>query len=242
MATQIIPVPAGTVSTAMPVGPTTTVLCGPAVLAGTMLLEIAPTQSGPWVTQTAASLLPFSYRPLVTTWIRATAATQAGVLVLADVGGANQIASSPGTLISINTAIATASQTAEQTIVSLRIPPQFLPQNFRCDFRGGVTTTNSANVKSIAVRVNGLTGTSVFTSPSLASNANYNFAGAFVGINGATLKGVGAGATGGMGLSTTAYTTLALDYIGNELEVVVTGTKATAGETLQVDSFVMTLQ
>lgn len=239
MATTIVSVGAGTTSAPQPVTPTTSVFAGPAVLGGTITLESGPTVNGPWLALTSANGGGYSARLPYNGYVRLTATTQAANLVLADIGGAN----GPGSnlLVTSNVVFATPSSTAEQIMFGLRFPPNFLPPNFRCDIRGGLTVTNNANVKTLNVKVNGTGGTAVFTSPSLASNANYNFAAAFCGINALTLKGVGAGATGGWGLSTTAYSSLAYDFIGRELEVVVTGTKATAGDTMQLDSLVMTL-
>lgn len=239
MATTIIAVRAGATSDPQPVGPNTSIFAGPSVLGGTITLETAPTNAGPWLALTTTNGGGYSARLPYNGWVRLTAATQAANLVLADIGGANQAGSN--LLVTSNVVFATPSSTAEQIVFGVRFPPNFLPPNFRCDIRGSLTVTNNANVKTLNVKVNGTGGTAVFTSPSLASNANYNFAAAFCGTNALTLKGVGAGATGGWGLSTTAYSSLAYDFIGRELEVVVTGTKATGTDTFQLDSLNMTL-
>jgi hypothetical protein len=238
--TQIINVPVGTAAP-FAIGPMMSLCACPSVLGGTVLVETAPTSSGPWTAWPYGTISAAgSIRPVVTQWARATAATQAAAVVMTDMSGAN----SPGIeeLSVCNAVMATPSSTAEQLVYSLRIPPNFLPANFRMDIRGAVTVTNGVGVKTLKIYVNGTGGTAMFTSPSLASNANYTFMTSIVGAgDGVTWKGFGAGASGGVGLSTTAFPTLSRDYIGQETEIAVTLTKGTGADTAQLDSFLISM-
>lgn len=238
--TQIVLVPAGTQSAPIFLTPQTNLCAGPQVLGGSVIVETAPSINGPWLAWNAGtSLAADSFRPSTNMYARVTAATQAGIAIVADIGGANQ--PTLDQLVSANFSLASPSSTSIQKLFSVRIPPLYLPPNFRCELRGSVNLTNNANVKTLTCTLNGTGGTSFFTSPSLASNANYNFMAAFVGQGASSLKGVGAGATGGLGLSTTAFTTLAYDYINGELEVCVCATKATGTDTFSLESLLMTI-
>lgn len=233
--TTVIVVPAGSTCTPFAVTPLHNVCAGPAVLGGTVLLETASNNQGPWLAWGAGSSgAADSVRSTVNAWVRVTATTQAAIVFVSDMGGANTPAFTA--LANMNGTIATPSSTAIQKLFSVRVPPNFLPPNFRCQVSGSVNLTNNVNVKTLTCLLNGVAGTSFFTSPSLASNANYNFVAAFVGQGAGALKGVGAGATGGLGLSTTAFTTLAYDFINNELEIVIAATKATGTDTFTLEA------
>lgn len=232
MTTQLLTVPLGTTSAPFPVIPGMSVCAGPLALSGTVLIEWAPTADGPWtawqygIISQAGSIRFQHYR-----WARVTAATKNATVAITDLGDRKPI---------VVSGLATASATTEQVMYSLRIPPGYLTSNFSLSVRGSVSATNAAHVKTIAVKVNGVGGTSIFTSPDLQSELNYNFSALATGYNN-VITGFGAGASGGVGVSTTAYTSLAFDYLNNELEVVVTGTKATAAEVLQIDGLVITI-
>lgn len=233
MAYSIISVPAGTTSTAVPLLLGQNITAGPAVQGGTVQILVGNTQSGPFTATTAASSSTISYRPEKNQWVQVVSATQAATAYIFDV-------LNNGKILVANSPIDSANTTSETQVFSIRIPPNTMSSNFTLRILGNIALTNNANVKSIACRIGGLAGTSFFTSPSLASNANYNFEAEFSGIgDGATLKGYGAGATGGWGLSTTAYTTLSTAYLTTETEVVITATKATGTDTVRLDGLVV---
>lgn len=231
MASSVFNVPAGTQSAIFQVFPSQSLCAGPALLGGSVLVETASNNQGPWIawdagTTTAAA----SYRPSVNRWARVTASTAAATVVLSDM-----VAS--GTLLSSSSLIATASTTSEVILFSFRLPPGLLPVNFRCEIDCGLSLTNNANVKTLKAYVNGVAGTNIFTSGSLASNLNVNTRIVFAGADGSTLKGYGSGLTNLFyGLTTTAYTSLARDFINNETEVAITMTKATGTDTATLDS------
>jgi hypothetical protein len=239
--TNVTLIPAGTQTAPFLMTPMQSLCAGTQVQGGTVLVESAATQSGPWFSWSAGSSgASASFRPIVNSWVRVTATGQQAVAALTDFAWANSPYADE--LVAVNSVLATPNLTTEQILFSTRIPPGYLPANFRMRIEGGVTVTNNVNVKTLFVRMNGVTGTLVAQYPSLASNANFVFTTAVVGIgDGATLKGLGAGTTGGFGLSATAYSTLAFNYLTTELEVVVSMSKATGTDTGQLDSLQINL-
>lgn len=244
MSTQTFIVPAGTQLAPQAVFAGQSVCAGPQVILGTALLEFSPTQSGPWTAWSAgASTAAASFRPAVNQWIRVTAATQAAAVVINDFPVAAGFTAADS-VISSSLVMASASVTTETVLYSFRTPPSYLRPNFRMNIRAAASFTNNVNAKTLQVRMNGVAGTLAFQSTALASLANVRFDASIVGIgDGATLKGVGSGLTSvGLGTSATAFTTLARDYINNETEFVITATKATAGDTFQLDSLSVTVE
>jgi hypothetical protein len=261
MATTFINVPSGTTSAVIPVTPFMSVLAGPAVLGGTTTLNVSPNPAGP-----TANFLPWSFGASVNPQSFRTAGPLAGGLSAVGIGAGNayitvaagggQASSvaicdfsgfigdrSPASLVSINETFASGSATAEQVIGSFRIPPGLMPLNARMRISGGVSMVNNANAKTLQIRVNGLAGTLLFQSPALASNADYNFQ-TEIGLrgDGVTQIGYGEGTTGGFGLSTTAYRTFnTVNYLLNEIEYVVTVTKATAGDAMSLEGLLVQL-
>lgn len=229
-------VAAGTQSAPQFVTPTTSVAYGPAVLGGTALLESAPTVNGPWSTVQSVTAAA-SFRPLTNSYVRCTATTQAASLVLSEMAGQNSPLTA-GNLITSGLVFASPSSAAAQTIFSFRVPPNFLPQNFRMEIGFSLELSNNANVKTVNVLMNGASGTNI-GSYVVTSMAAFNGMAIVSGGDGANLKGyIGVVGGGGLGGGTTAVstTTLARDYINNETEFVISITKATAGDTAQVDA------
>lgn len=240
MPTTRLLVPVGT-SAAIPVHPQMCVSAGPSVLGGTVLVEFSQGPRGPWFPWPYGTISQGgSLRPPATGYVRVTAATSPANVFLVDFTGANT--QFVDQLVNVNATLASASSTAEQTLLSFRTPPGFLPANFTMEIDLAVALTNNANVKTLRLRVGpapvgGLAGTALFTSPSLASALNYN---AMFGVSGrgdgSSLIGFGPGASGGWGVSTTAYPTVTLNYLNQELEWVLTVTKATGSDTAQLES------
>lgn len=243
MATQIILVPSGTTSAVFAIGPNTSVCAAPQVLGGTVQVFTSTSPNGPWLLWSAGtSSSAASVRLSTNGYCYCVAASQAAILSLAELGAGFGTAPQNEPLIANQAVHASPSTTSEVALFSFRIPPLVLKPSFRIAIRATASFTNSANAKTLQVRMNGIGGTLAFQSPALASNANYAFEADFVGIgDGATLKGLGAGATGGFGLSTTALTTLSRDYINNETEFVISCTKGTGSETFQMDSLLVQL-
>lgn len=240
MATTYVRVPVGTTA-AIPVGPLTCAVAGPSVLGGTVLVEFSDdgrTNWQPWQYGTIGQ--GGCFRPTDNGYVRFTAATSPANAFLVDMSGSN----TPNVtqLVNINNTLATASSTAEQILACFRLPPNYLTPNFNLAFMMGVSLSNNVNVKTLRIRWGGIAGTALYTSPSLASALNFNAKAVIAGRgDGSSVIGLGVGASGGIGVSTTAYPTATADYINHETEVVVTMTKATAGDTAQLESLMVAL-
>ncbi len=243
MQTTYTLVTAGTTSNPIAVTPMTNVCAAPAVLGGTVTVEFAPTQNGPWATAFTGTV-GNAFRPIVNSWIRCTAVTQNVSLFTTDMGLANQ--DIQDVLVSFNATMASPSSTAASYLAGVKVPPNYLTPNFRMEISGTLNLTNSATVKTLNIYANGIAGTALATSPSLASIANYTFNTVIYGSSGATLTGAGVlasqtSAQGGSGSSTTALPTLARDYLTQETEFVVGITKATGTDTGELTSLCIKL-
>lgn len=243
MATIFLAVAAGTVSNPVAVTPLTNVCAGPSVLGGSVTVEFAPTQTGPWNTAFTGST-GGSYRSLTNAWVRVTAVTSQANAFFSDMGPA--LTDVSDALLSFGATLASPSATAAGILASFRIPPNFLTPNFRMIITGTLNLTNNANVKTLNIYANGLAGTALGTSPSLASIANYTFSHTIYGTTGSTLTGAGVlssqtAAQGGFGSTTTALPTLARDYLGQETEFVVGLTKATGTDTGELTALTVQL-
>lgn len=244
MATTYYLVPAGTVSPNIFITPQSSVTAGPSVLGGSVTVEFATSQQGPWATAYTGTT-GGSYRPSVTGYIRITAVTNQVNAFVSDIGlGAN---GDFDTLVQLNAVLASPSSTAASYLAGFRIPPNYLSPNFRLEVSGTLTLTNSATVKTLNIYGNGITGTALATSPSLASIANYNFNTVISGRgDGVTIIGSGmlasqTAAQGGYGSTTTAIPSLTYNYLTQETEFVVGVTKATGTDTAQLETLRVTI-
>lgn len=244
MSTTIYLVPAGSVSPNIAVTPQFTVCAGPSVLGGGVTLEFATSQQGPWFTAFTGTNSG-SYRPIVNGYVRITAVTSQANAFVSDLGLANT--GIINDLISINAPLASPSSTAAQPLAAFRVPPNYLTPNFRMEIQGSLGLTNSATVKTLNIYANGIAGTALATSPSLANAANYTFNTTIAGRgDGVTMIGLGVlasqtSAQGGLGISTTAIPSITRDYLLQETEFVIGVTKATGTDTAQLETLRVTL-
>lgn len=242
MSTTSLLVPAGTTSAPVFVTPLTNVIFGPSVLGGSVTVTYSPSLSIPasqWqtvFTGTAGS----SFRSATTGYVMIQATTSQANAFFADLGPG--YGSGGGTIVNINAPLATASTTSEVVLASWKVPAGFLSPNFCMKIVGNVSLSNNANVKTLKLYANGVAGTAMGTSPSLASILNTSFSSQIIGRgDGVTQLGYGlqasqTAAQGGWGSTTTANPTLTRDYLGQETEYTLTATKATAGDTFQLES------
>jgi hypothetical protein len=247
MSTTPIIVPAGTTAGPFFVTPLNNVIVGPSVLGGSATVTFSPSLSIPtsaWLTvQTGTG--GGSFRPTTTGYVMIQATTSQANGFIADLGPGLQPGG--GVIININAPLASASTTSEVVLASWKVPANYLSQNFRMEVSGNVSLSNNANVKTLKLYANGVAGTAMATSPSIASALNYSFDTVISGRDGgATLIGTGVlasqtSAQGGGGISTTANPTLARDFLGQETEFTLTATKATAADTFQVENLLVAL-
>lgn len=244
MATTYYLVPAGTVSPNIFVTPQVTTTAGPSVLGGSVTVEFATSQQGPWATAYTGTT-GGSYRPIVTGYIRITAVTNQVNAFVSDIGlGAS---GDLDTLIQLNAGLASPNITTAAYLAGFRIPPNYLSPNFRLEISGTLSVTNSATVKTLNIYGNGIAGTALATSPSLASITNYTFNTEISGRgDGVTIMGTGmlsseTAAQGGYGSTTTAIPTLTYNYLTQETEFVVGVTKATGTDTAVLETLRVTI-
>jgi hypothetical protein len=247
MSTSYITVAAGATSPSYFVTPLNNVIYGPSVLGGSVTVLFSPTLSLPiqyWLT-VATGTGGGSFRPTTTGYVVLQATTSNGNFFIADLGPG--LSPGGGTIVNINAPLASASTTSEVVLASWKIPPLYFQPNWRMEILGNVSLSNNANVKTLKLYANGAAGTAMGTSPSIASALNYEFGGTISGRgDGVTHLGTGllasqTNAQGGWGISTTANPTLTRDYINNETEYTLTATKATAGDTFQLENLQVSL-
>lgn len=247
MSTTPIIVPAGTTTSPLFVTPLTNVIFGPSVLGGSVTVTFSPSLSIPanqWATVFTGTA-GGSFRPTTTGYVQIQATTSRANAFLADLGpGLN---TGGGAIVNINGSLASASTTSEVVLASWKLGPGYLPLNWRMEVSGNVSLSNNANVKTLTLYANGVAGTAMATSPSIASALNYSFDTVISGRgDGVTLIGTGVlasqtSAQGGSGISTTANPTLSRDYLTQETEFTLTATKATAGDTFQLENLLVVL-
>lgn len=247
MSTTPIIVPAGTTTSPQFVTPLTNVIYGPSVLGGSVTVTFSPSLSIPtsqWLV-VASGTGGGSFRPTTTGYVAIQATTSAANVFLADLGpGLN---AGGGVIVNINNTLASASTTSEVVLASWKIGPNFLPLNWRMEIAGNVSLTNNANVKTLKLYANGVAGTAMATSPSLASILNFSFDTTISGRgDGVSMVGTGllasqTAAQGGGGSTTTANPTLSRDYLGQETEFTLTATKATGTDTFQIENLMVSL-
>lgn len=247
MSTTFYPVAAGVTSNPIPVTPLNNVIFGPSVLGGSVSVIFSTSLAIPTAYWQAvqSGTAGGSFRPSTTGYVVITATTSQANVFIADLGPG--LAPGGGSIVNINNTLATASTTSEVVLASWRTGPGYLPGNWRMEVAGNVSLSNNANVKTLKLYANGVAGTAMATSPSIASALNYSFDTTIVGRgDGTSILGTGVlasqtSAQGGSGISTTANPTLSRDYLLQETEFTLTATKATAADTFMVENLWVTL-
>jgi hypothetical protein len=147
------------------------------------------------------------------------------------------------------------SSTSELELASVRFPPGFFKSNFRLEWEAQLTVQNSVNVKTLKAYFG--TSTNSATPGAIETAAAFNWSNVYTSMAGALATGSvfgrndnanviasnpGLVSAGGMGSSTTANVTTATVYGGPsavEQVFILTGTKATAGETFTLDGLIV---
>lgn len=240
--TSVIQIPAGTVSTPFVVTPQQTLCVGTQVLGGTTNLETAPSPAGPFTTFASNQGASYSFRPSLglNQYVRVTAIGQVANALLTDLGQVNTPLVSE--MIIAGVVFAAPNSTSEQILYSFRVPPLYLPLNWRMEIGVNAVVTNSAGTKQFQVRANGIGGTLMGQQAAISTVANANFLFAMQSLgDGVTIKGFGIGSSFGLGTSASAYTTLVRDYINQETEFVLTVTKSAGADNAEIDGLVVRL-
>jgi len=154
--------------------------------------------------------------------------------------GAHLIPSVPGlTLIEeFKSAVAAAltGTTAETVLATFNVPAGLLGANGEIEVEWDATETNSANNKTLTLRLGGLAGTAVLTHTTLSVAGRS--ARATVGFrnSAASQRTRGYTATDAAALTSVAGVASAVNFQLDQL-VVITGTLANAGDTLTLEKF-----
>ena len=129
------------------------------------------------------------------------------------------------------------ADTAENILATITIPQ--LPANALITYRVAISQTNNANVKSMRLRLGGIAGTDLWGALSVASQARYQFDGVIQNRN-ATNSQVAHFMFGATSLANAAVATAAIDTSA-PTTLVITAQKATAGDTVTLESYYVAL-
>jgi hypothetical protein len=262
MSTAIFTVPAG--QTQIFSTPVTSSVCVQPVAAGSVTLAYGPDGVSPVFTSVIQSgnTSPFSFSPQTYASvmgnigkIQVTATTQNCTVIIGDIQEYPGSFPERQTVVCSSVAYTMPNSTSELQLFALRFPAGYLRANFYAEVFYQLTLTNNANVKTLkgyfGPSTNSATAGALETAASaIVSNAYTSMAGAkgtfSVGgrNDGQTIIGSNAGllSAGGWGSSTTANTTVSTAaYLTTEQVLVLTGTKATAGETFTLDQVIVKL-
>lgn len=135
-------------------------------------------------------------------------------------------------------AVSNTATTSEEALATVAIPARAIGPNGRLRITTTWTVTNSANTKTMRVRLGGLSGTAFMVSAQTAivaektmtEIANRNSASSQVGFISTNTSGFGTGT--GSNVTGTINTAVAQD-------LVITGQKASSGETLTLESYLV---
>jgi hypothetical protein len=263
MATQIFSVPAG--QTQVFSAPALSSVCVQPAATGSVTLSygadgIAPiftaaTQSG---NTSPFSLNTSTYAATMGSLgkVQVTATTVATTVLICDLQQYPGSFPERQTVAMSGVAYTMPSSTSELELFSVRFHAGYFKPNFRLEWYANLTVQNTANVKTLKAyfgpSTNSATAGAIETAGSaIWSNVYTSMAGAYAtgSVQGRndnqTIISTNPGliSAGGMGSSTTANVTVsAANYSGNaavEQVFILTGTKATAGETFTLDGIIV---
>jgi hypothetical protein len=178
-------------------------------------------------------------------YIRATATTAAGFMALCDLSqGTTKYGAGQAVIAQLGLAVNTPVSAAAGSIFNLKIPANYLKPNFAIQLDLAFSAQNTANAKTIIAQFGNTGVPTAFHTTVLTSSSGGRLSLRIVGRNdGVSAIGSSIGAALGFGISTTAPVVISslASYIAQEQEINVTSTKATAAETLSLDSAIATL-
>jgi hypothetical protein len=154
-----------------------------------------------------------------------------GILMVSD--GTRWIAAGPQILARSAAPVVAPVDTNENILVTINVPEELLGINGILRITPYWSTTNNANVKTLRARFSGIGGTALLSvnaasgsaamTPIIVANRNAANSQYAMGLSGATVNSVN-----GPAVNTLAATT-----------VVITAQKATAGDTVQLDAYLV---
>lgn len=136
--------------------------------------------------------------------------------------------------------VSCGADTSEDTLATVTVPAGAMGANGRLRITTIWTITNSGNNKTFRIRFGGTSGT-IFGTGTLTTIASIHDQREVCNRNSASsqIGGVNGG-TGGWGTSSGANVTSAVDT-SSETTVVITGQKASSGETITLESYLVEL-
>lgn len=204
-------------------------------MSGVVAVQRATT-SRPWVSASDPSVSSDSTLGVRVgdTWVNS--ATQNIFTCTSNAAGAAVWAHQPRVIGQSGGAVSCGANTTENTLATVTIPANAMGANGSLHVDTTWSFTNSANNKTLNVKLGGtggssflaMTHTTLLTARHITRITNRNSTSAQIGMPGGKDSGVGSsgGATTVGAVDTTASTTL-----------VITGTKASSGETLTLESY-----
>lgn len=133
---------------------------------------------------------------------------------------------------------APANDANENVLATITIPAGALGANGFLDVEVAFSHTNSSNSKQMRVRLGGVSGTQLISTPATTTAASRFFVRA-QNRNSQSSQAVGP-TTGQIGSSSTSLFNCAID-LSTEQTLVITGQKATGSETLTLERYVVTI-
>lgn len=131
------------------------------------------------------------------------------------------------------------ADTTEDILATITVPAGFLGVNGSLRVESGWSNTSSGNTKTLRIRLGGVSGT-VFTSIAQTTNANSELTGLIFNRNSASSQyGKFAGNRASDFVVTLLTFTAGTINTAIAQDLVLTGQKATAGETLTLDSYLV---
>jgi hypothetical protein len=147
----------------------------------------------------------------------------------------------PIILAQSSAAVSGAADTNENALATITVPAGAMGVNGRLRITALWTVNNNANAKTARIRFSGASGTE-YTSLNLASQASFSQQ-TYIANRGAANSQVGPANNqtfGGWAATGTAVTTSAVDTTA-ATTVVISGQKATAGDTMTLESYLVEL-
>lgn len=132
-------------------------------------------------------------------------------------------------------AVSHTGDTNETALATITIPANLLGPNDRVTVEFGCSYTNSANTKTIRVRLGSISGTAIIqTAPT--TTASTRMLGGFQNRNSLASQVAITNTSGSLGASSGDFVTDTVNF-ANQQQILITGQLASAGETITLNSY-----